>query len=104
MKKIFLVPALTVVILASIVILGVFGGADKAKKDLLPPEVYGEIFSRYAEEIADIEAEYGVEITGYTEAESDLLKQAAVDVFGTEKFDRRSQLVTELALEEDKRA
>lgn len=72
---------------------------SNGSKELLDSATSAEIFSRYAEEISDIEEEYGVVITGYTEEVSDLIKQAAMDAYNTEKFVRRSQLATELAMD-----
>ncbi len=75
-----------------------FAAKPSESEELLDPTISEEIFSRYIEEISDIEEEYGVEITGYTEEISDLIKQAARDAYNTEKFDRRSQLATELSM------
>lgn len=77
-----------------------FAGESNDPEELLDPAISEEIFSRYAEEISDIEEEYGVVITGYTEDVDALIRQAARDAYNTEKFDRRSQLVTELAVAE----
>lgn len=97
MKKRLFATAMAAVMMLS---LGCQSFADKSSDstELLEPAIYEDIFSRYAEEISDIEREYGVVITDYTEDVNDLIKQAARDAYNTEKFDRRSQLVTELAV------
>ena len=99
MKKRLFAAALAAVMMFS---LGCQCFADKSSDpvELLDPAIFEEIFSRYAEEISDIEEEYGVAITGYTEEVNDLIKQAARDAYNTEKFDRRSQLATELGVAE----
>ena len=81
-----------------------FAGESNDPEELLDPAISEEIFSRYAEEISDIEEEYGVVINGYTKEVNDLIKQAARDAYNTEKFDRRSQLATELAMAKYKQA
>ena len=65
---------------------------------LLDPETAGDIFSRYEEELQYIAKTSGVTVTAFTEETNDLLRQAAIDQYGTDRFAGLSRLVTELTI------
>lgn len=65
---------------------------------LLDPETAGDIFSRYEEELQYIAETSGVTVTAFTEETNDLLRQAAIDQYGTDRFAGLSRLVTELTI------
>ena len=65
---------------------------------LLDPETTGDIFSRYEEELQYIAETSGVTVTAFTEETNDLLRQAAIDQYGTDRFAGFSRLVTELTI------
>ena len=65
---------------------------------LLDPETAGDIFSRYEEELRYIAETSGVTVTAFTEETNDLLRQAAIDQYGTDRFAGLSRLVTELTI------
>lgn len=65
---------------------------------LLDPETAGDIFSRYEEELQYIAETSGVTVTAFTEETNDLLRQAAIDQYGTDRFAGLSRLITELTI------
>ena len=65
---------------------------------LLNPETARDIFSRYEEELRYIAETSGVTVTAFTEETNDLLRQAAIDQYGTDRFAGLSRLVTELTI------
>lgn len=72
---------------------------DQQEADsLLDPETLQEIFHEYSDEIKYIEDTYEVEINNYTDVESNIIKQAALEAYDTVKFERLSQLATDLAV------
>ena len=74
-------------------------GCGVGPGDELPPleaETAQEIFRAYGEELRWIQETYGAEIRAYTEETCEILTRAAVEQYGTERFDRLSQLVTDL--------
>ena len=63
----------------------------------LDGETAQEIFRLYPEELRWIEETYQVEIQDYTAETNALLTRAAIEQYGTDRFTRLSQLVTDLA-------
>lgn len=89
-------------LLAAAALVGCLGAAclleSRAPDVLLAPETARDIFSRYEEELQYIAETYGVTVTAFTEETNDLLRQAAIDQYGTDRFACLSRLVTELTI------
>lgn len=100
MKKRLLTAIVSIALLASLNCQAL--AVDQNEAELLLDTVISDnIFNKYAEEIQSIEEDYGVQINEYTDKTNNLLKQAARDAYNTEQFERRSQLITELAIVKD---
>ena len=63
----------------------------------LDTETVGEILDTYEAEVRMVEKMFGADLSDHTAEAYELLTEAAVAQYGTEQFDRLSQLVTELA-------
>lgn len=89
-------------LLAAAALVGCLGAAclleSRAPDVLLAPETARDIFSRYEEELQYIAETCGVTVTAFTEETNDLLRQAAIDQYGTDRFAGLSRLVTELTI------
>lgn len=63
---------------------------------LLDAETAGRILGIYEEEVRMVEETFGEDLSDYTAEDDEILTEAAIAQYGTEQFDRLSQLVTEL--------
>lgn len=63
---------------------------------LLDAETAGRILGIYEAEVRMVEETFGEDLSDYTAEDDEILTEAAIAQYGTEQFDRLSQLVTEL--------